>query len=164
MEHQTDLINEPTTFEKRPYDYDTSLNGLGGWMILIIIGRVITILLNIKEIADIVPYLGLNPEADLFFYIIISIDILLGIVLTGAMLFFIFKRNILFRKLMVIQIAVSLAITFIVCILFNSWAELSIDIFTGIVSGAIWITYLYRSVRVKNTFIYAHNHYEDDDI
>lgn len=164
MEHQTDLMYESRTLEKPPYDYDPSLNGLGGWMILIIIGRILTIFSYISAISEVTPLLGYSPEADVYLYIMIALCILFGIVLTGLILFFIFKRNIVFRTLMVIQITVSLTITFIICVLLNSWAELSIDIFTGVIGGAIWITYLYRSVRVKNTFIYAHNHYDSDNI
>lgn len=164
MEHQTDLISESRTYEKYPFDYDPALNGLGGWMILVIIGRLLTFFTYGSAIADLTLFLGYSPEADVYIYIMIALCVLFGIVLTGFILFFIFKRNIIFRKLLVIQIAISLGTTFLICILFNAWSEFTRDIFTGIVGGAIWITYLYRSVRVKNTFIYAHNHYEDESI
>lgn len=147
-----------------PYDYDKSLNGFGGWMAVFIIGHFLSILAIISGTVQLSDYRGFNEQIDT----LINISIVLAIVeliLVIIVIYLIFKRNILFRKIFVIRVVVSIAfavgLEIYIYTLFGTVD--STQILYSIVPAAIWVTYVYRSKRVKNTFIYPYCLYADDD-
>ena len=142
----------------KPTDYDPTLIGLGGWMTVVIIGRFLTIIMGVIDLMDLMQcfdYLGYTNTLDFIVYFGFIYDILIVIILSGVILYFIFKRNIIFRVLfvaqtisiMVFDIAISVYMT-------NLGVETDSSIVRNIIFGAIWIAYLYKSKRVKNTFLY----------
>ena len=139
---------------KYPIDYDPSLNGLRGWMIIVIIGRVLTIIMGINAIMDIRD-IDVDPEFSGFMSFLIIATVLIDILLSGVILIMIFQRNIAFRMLIVIQVCLTLIFIVGIWIYAGSWGITPAyeEIVSPIVGGAIWITYLYRSRRVRNTFI-----------
>lgn len=146
-----------------PYDYDVALEGLGGWMVLFIIGRFLTMLSIISNAIKITDLLGIDKQIDVmlkFALAIAPIELILTILIT----YFIFKRNILFRKLFVIRIAISLVVTLGITIYgYVIFSVFDYHIITNLIGAAIWISYLYVSKRVKNTFIYPYCQFADTD-
>ncbi len=158
-----DLQDNKTPSTLYPDDLYTNLNGLGGWMVIVIIGRILTIIMTIKDMAAWPFYRILFGN---FYAIIIVYDVVVGLGLSVAILYFIFQRKIIFRRLFVIQIAITLVIataTFVLTLILLSPEDNGTDmaqLIINILSGVVWIIYLYRSARVKNTFIYAHQYPE----
>lgn len=181
---------EPVTIDY-PYDYDQSLNGIGGWLVVVIIGRMIGIILAIKSIVDISSVFArisdLTPTMDARISgIIPTVDAILtsGIILAVfdilfeiLILVFIFSRNIRFRILFVIEILVDLVYTLIVLIYQNNlindlgqvrnlgYSSGTPAIIGSIIGAIIWISYLYKSERIKNTYIYPKLYpYRNEDL
>ena len=151
---------------KYPWDYDPSLNGLGGWMLIVIIFRFLTILSGMLSIAGVLALdaftLSLLPGYVTF---CIIWSVLVEVIWSVVILIFIFQRAIAFRLLFVIQICLSLLVAFGTWIYAAGWGlepEYRDIVFT-IIGGVIWIVYLYKSNRVKNTFIYPNQYPEPDD-
>jgi hypothetical protein len=141
-----------------PVDYDPSLIGIGGWLVLIILGQFLNIILCIKNIIDSRSYIGKNAEFGLLFIVAIAVCIL-SVVLSAGILFFIFKTNITFRILFVIQGLLNLVfVIFIASYIdglgYNNGYLIS-SIVGSLIGNVIWITYVFKSKRVKNTFIYS---------
>lgn len=139
-----------------PADYNPCLNGIGGWLILIIIGRILSVILGIKDIADSSAAYGFSPVFDTLLTVGIILDIVFSITASVVILILIFSRNILFRLLFVIQVVVMFIFNLIVIIYVNSLGyNFGSGMLIGsIIGGVIWILYVYRSARVKNTYIY----------
>jgi len=141
-----------------PDDYDPALNGIGGWLILVIIGRFIAIIMGIKSIVTLSGFLGVAPSFDGLLYIIIVALVLIYIILSGVILYFMFARKIVFRTLFVAQLVADLLFMVILSMVLSNRGYDST--YTGfiqtIIGGAIWIAYLYKSKRVKNTYIYPY--------
>ena len=92
--------------------------------------------------------------------VLVPIDVVVNIII----LVFIFKRNILFRKIFVIYTAYVLVVVLAGII----FLKLAFDIvnlqkFISFIGAAIWITYLYKSKRVKNTYIYPYLDFIDSE-
>ena len=155
MDYQT-APNTPLTPNYYPDDYDPALNGVGGWLVLIIIGRILTIILGIKDIADLSALLGAVPSLDGLINASIICDIANNIVLSIVILCMMFARKIVFRPLIVIQVVA--AILFVIIsngiIGGQGYQTTYSGLVSPIIGGAIWIAYLYKSKRVKNTYIY----------
>lgn len=146
-----------------PYDYDVALDGLGGWMVLFIIGLCLSLISMTTNAVKAINLLGIDKHADImlkFALVITPIEFILTIIV----ICFIFKKNILFRKLYVIGVAISLVGAFSATIygyvMFNVF---SYQIISSLIGAAIWISYLYVSKRVKNTFIYPYCQFADTD-
>lgn len=139
-----------------PEDYNASLNGLGGWMAFVIIGRFLDFIYGIINLADLVTYAGSSGDLDVYYTVMIVLNVLVIILGSALILYFIFTRNILFRRIMVIQVIIVLTVSTMSSIYFRSLGysvEMS-EMISSLVSATIWVTYLYKSKRVKNTFIY----------
>lgn len=143
-----------------PYDYDASLNGLGGWMVVFIIGHFLGILTIISSLAQLSNCRGFTEQLDTLVNITIIIAII-ELILVIVALYYIFKRNILFRRVFVIRVVIDI-ISFFVVIMLDKLN--SVDIISCIVSAVIWITYVYRSKRVKNTFIYPYCSFANENV
>jgi hypothetical protein len=148
--------------------------GLGGWLILVGIGLVfgwIGLLAHLtiyKEIFSDGTWETLTmPSSDLYtplFGILMSLELIGNCVFLIAyicltFLFFKKKRN--FPKFYIITILANLAFV-LVDILFTKVVfpaepmfdqETSRDVIGQIVSCAIWVPYMVKSVRVRNTFV-----------
>jgi threonine/homoserine efflux transporter RhtA len=148
-----------------PYDYDPTLNGVGGWLVLVIIGRILTIIVGIRDIVDLSPVIGTVPSLDYLWILAIILDITVYIILSIVILVFMFSRKIIFRLLFVIQVAV--------VFFFSLWANITVynlgydvdpsGIFSSVAAGVVWIIYLYKSKRVKNTYIYPYMDFEEGE-
>lgn len=156
MDYQTAPNSPLPPLSPYPYDYDPSLNGVGGWLIVIIIGRILTIILGIKDIADLSAVMGVVPALDGLINASVIYDIANNIILSIVILCLMFARKIVFRLLIVIQVAAAILFVIISNGIIGGMGYQTT--YTGltspIVGGAIWIAYLYKSRRVKNTYIY----------
>ena len=139
-----------------PPDYDPSLNGVGGWLILIIIGRVLTFIFSIKDMSECLSAYGINATFDFILTVGIILDVTLGIVFSVLVIVFMFKQNIVFRTLFVIQVSVMFVFNLAVILYVNSLGiSYGVPSLVGnIIGGLIWILYVYNSKRVRNTYIY----------
>jgi hypothetical protein len=103
--------------------------------------------------------LGSRSDLDVFLYLGIGVDIIVGIAGSIVILIFMFSRNIAFRKLFVIQVCIILFLDIAMISYFSGLgydlsSTLTTDLIRSLVVGGIWILYLYKSKRVKNTYIY----------
>lgn len=133
-----------------------SVVGLGGWFVFIIIGEILAVISNVISIFILIPDIGVNSKFDMYVYFSIGL-VLISIFISAAILYLIYTRNIFFRILFIVQIAIGFT-CFIASFIFhiNGW-----DISQGsnsynITWPIIWVIYLYKSKRVKNTFIHGH--------
>ncbi len=156
-----------------PSDYDPSLNGFGGFFVFVIIGRFLT---AITGVVLLMHYTSSDRYAQIlgaYYGIIIACLIGLSIVMSVVVLFFISKRNIIFRTLLVIQTAATSVIDLIGIIViahyYNSMGDDAIfyqpvirsgvtHFLISVIISMLWLGYLYMSSRVKNTFIYCHKY------
>ncbi len=160
-----------------PEDLDPRLEGLGGWFVFTII------ILFLKLFAGAISLFGdgglevLSRSATAAEYITLFYSVIILIILSAVILRFIFKRNIMFRKFLVIAISIDIVFLVLSVVLLAIASSIVVDplypqaysqaigsaIFQSVAAAVIsvaWIIYLYRSYRVKNTFIYIHE-YED---
>ena len=140
-----------------PADYEPSLCGLGGWMTVVIIFRLLTVTLALLYIPDYIASLGNSIDEYYFGIINLVAYIPFEVGIHIAILIYIFKRNIMFRKLFVIYVVVAFLLNFGGALyLYIARDILSLQILFGLFSNALWILYMYKSKRVKNTFIYPY--------
>ena len=139
-----------------PYDYDPSLNGISGWMVIVVIGRILTALISGYNDIKLIAMLSANNMTDILFNLMLALDLLNTIGLSAVMLVLIFRRNILFRTLFVIQFALSILEAVIINIHVSAAYGVPADpsSYANFAGGIIWTIYLFVSKRVKNTFIY----------
>ncbi len=157
---QTGFIPQPRYY---PPDYDPSLNGIGGWLILVIIGRILTFY-NIFNLSGALPYFGYVTIIDI--YLIITACLTIGeLALSVFIIAYIFLRKIMFRKLYIIQCILQIIFLLFKIFIFSvDRSEIGWNIWLSAVGfGIILIPYLFLSKRVKNTYIYPglFLHYDD---
>ncbi len=133
-----------------PYDYDPSLIGIGGWLILVVIGRILSVIIGVYNFANTLVIFNQYNVSDFWSYAITCIEMLNGVGLSFVMLILIFKRNIVFRRLFVIQMSIAILDALLIGIYTSTYTTL----ISTIASTVVWTIYFYRSLRVKNTFIY----------
>lgn len=124
--------------------------GLGGWFTLIIIGLFAISLSGIVSIFELfsIGFEKADPLLLTFYFFCILNDV----ALSAFILVFIFKHNIIFRMLFIIQtcvITLCFFIYFYIALAFGFKSELN---FISILGRILWTVYLFRSERVKNTF------------
>jgi hypothetical protein len=155
------IDTEPDIGDSLPYDYDSKLIGLGGWFSLVIIGQLLAIASGIYGIFRLFPLLDplLNNSNELYSLIIFMLlaIVLIYILLPCAILYFIYKRNIIFRAIFIVRLIISFVITMSFYV-FVETPVYSISFINDFISFALqisWVFYLSQSKRVKNTFIYS---------
>lgn len=147
-----------------PDDYDTSLDGLGGWMMLIIIGRVLAIIIEVAYIPEGLSLFGYDHGLDVFLTISLAVLLPIEVIVNIVILFKIIDRNILFRKFFVIYAIFSFAFVLATTIYMTvAWNSFDWKFMGNAIGAVIWILYLYQSSRVRNTFIYPYMDFEQDD-
>jgi hypothetical protein len=153
---------------------EKKLVGIGGWLILILISLIGSLLLSVPSIVSEITLAtsgGLieslktvgsdyyNPAAAnlVIFEIVFNICLMLFFIF---LLFLFFSKKKLFPKFMIVLYSVTLLINILDIFLFDWIFELPLqagDQFNSLVRSAIacfiWIPYLLSSKRVKNTFV-----------
>jgi hypothetical protein len=153
----------------------SQLKGLGGWLILVGFGLVFGLLRLIVDVsATFKPYIGTDlldkltnsnsasyiPNFNLLFYAESAISIFLVLMCLYLIILF-FTKNKKFPKYYIfITLFIILSIpldTYIASVIISKadvWSGETIkSIFQALFSGAIWIPYMLKSKRVRNTFI-----------
>lgn len=148
--------------------------GLGGWLILVVIGLFGSLLLKLKTLMDNIQVLG-TPDWDLlttpgneaydpmwaptiYFEIVVLI---VALMLNGVVLYLFFARKSAFKTAFIIFALLNLGISVVDAVLCSmisnfpkeGWVEVVKAIFQSGVYAAIWIAYMVKSVRVRNTFV-----------
>jgi hypothetical protein len=135
--------------------------GLGGWLILLMLGQIGSILRVLKSVADDVSlYKSVDRVAAINAELILNL-LLLAIVVYVTVAMFRTKRS--FPKLWICQGVVAILVPWIDILMVAALLGLSADqlvdgkdiaqTFGGIVGVSLWSWYLNVSVRVKNTFV-----------
>ncbi len=137
-------------------DYDPSLNGLGGWFALVILGQFVTLLSGIYIVVLFASQWGASIGYNIMLGLLLAFSFIVYILGSILVLYRMFSRKIQFRKLFVIQSVLSVVIYAVLLLLrgSNQNASLDWDFWRTLLWSVIWITYLYKSRRVSNTFIY----------
>lgn len=155
MQQETESNESPVTY---PKDYNPELNGIDGWLIFIVLGLVMTAASGIVYFFN---YFSIMCPVNIRLGIEMGIQILVNIAGSVWILVMLYRRKILFRKLYIIQMIVGgiyLLLLFIFSDKYLSDAYFSTDTIIGLaittIRSVICIIYLYKSKRVKNTFIY----------
>ena len=164
---QSDISKKPVNLKTRGYpkDFNMNLKGLYGWM------RLITTVFGLRFAAGFALFILSFVILD--FSLIGRLGmarVFLWFVLSGTALFLIYKRNIKFRFFLVIEL-ILIAILSIVVIPDLVTEELSKNAALVLISvmilrsigSILGIIYLYNSSRVRNTFIYPHMNFEDEE-
>jgi type IV secretory pathway VirB3-like protein len=114
---------------------EKTLKGIGGWLIFFIIRLIMGSLMGLAL------FIG-GVRTENFFLAVLSLALCAATVIT---LVFLFKKNIIFRNIYVILAVVNVLTSF-------SGGQFS-TIAAAFIVEIIWLAYLYKSVRVENTFI-----------
>lgn len=150
-----------------PKDYNPELNGIDGWLIFIVI---LEAGLASSGMYYILRYFrSIGAIFQLYIRIGIIMAALWIVLIAGSVwiLIMIYKRRILFRRLFVIQTFLVVALYPLLFIFANPQTGgidgilpvlirtvMTSDFIITLVRGVIWITYLFKSKRVRNTYIY----------
>jgi hypothetical protein len=159
MEPVSNIPERRTLYQ--PEDYDPTLNGIGGWLIVVIIGRILSIIVGIKDIGDV----GAITVPSAYQWLMdscVAFDLIVNIAMSIVILVLMFTKKKSFRIIFVVQAVTSfLFLLFADIYLINQGIDTQVtNLANPIVGGLIWITYLYKSKRVRNTFIYPYIDFE----
>ncbi len=134
-------MNDDTVLEeKQP-------QGFGGWFVLILIGLFASIILGTVQFFQ---YSEVWQYVDFGLGSLLTIDYLNTIILSIVILIFIFRKDIRFRLMYLIQTCISVVI--IIC-LFAIIGTADGQMIGSMLGRILWTIYLFKSVRVKNTFV-----------
>lgn len=171
----TPSINQPTSSSAGATTSGSQLKGLGGWLILVGFGLIIGTIKNLASVISIYkPFMNTDllekvtnvnssayiPNFSLLFYAEIIVNSFV-VLLCVYLIYLFFSKNKKFPKyyifitlFAVITIPVDAYLTYIILPnqqLFDK--DIIKSFFQSLFSGAIWIPYMLKSVRVRNTFI-----------
>ena len=139
-----------------PEDYKLPLKGIAGTLVIFMAFCIVKLIILIVNVVVHIGYLK-TPEMFVYTVLMLAVYLPADAGLTIAVIVLFFKKNILFRKLFVIDtvvLVVSMCAAFVFSfVVFGDLYE------TAIIHSAVaglWVIYLYVSKRVKNTFIYPH--------
>ncbi len=173
-------INEVVKSEVNVIDLNDNRNleGIGGWLILVLIGLIISIITSayaaweydIKSLIEKSLYVCLDPQSELYNLFVIptliyELFINIGSVLVSiVLLILLFKKKKKFPKVFCIFNIVYIFLFIIDNVLaikmqkaYNQDVSysgvLSSDVIRQLIPTIIWVNYMIRSERVKNTFV-----------
>lgn len=154
MQQDTVTNDSPVAY---PKDYNPSLNGIDGWLIIFVIVQFVKCIIGFLVIINTAPYIGVSGELNAYYFILFIVATYVMFFGSIAILFFTFSHNILFRKTFVIQNIVMIAFVLFAYIFVTNLDSTHTISNSGssFISELIWGVYLYQSIRVRNTFIYA---------
>lgn len=150
LDHNTDDWTKPTE------GYDSSLDGFGGWLGLLIVGRILNIFFGVKYVIDVIPHLQQVNDLTALIYFGLAANILFAVLLPVVILLLVFSRRILFKTFFIIQIIGSFIVNLILYTFLDSFGFTpSIYRFMiSILMSIIWLSYLQHSRRIKSTFLH----------
>lgn len=132
------MNNDASPKMKEPY-------GLSGWFVIIILGLFWTIILGINELMN---YSDIWKFVDFGYGVFFAISSFNSIFISAIILVSIFKKDIRFRAMFVIQSCVYMLMAFIMC----GVIKVNEQVIVSIIGRVLWSIYLFKSERVKNTF------------
>lgn len=143
----------------KPKGYDKNIIGISGFLFIF---AVFCFYMTFNSLINIIYHVGYLSSPDILVYAILMLAVYLpaDIGLKIAIIYYIFKKHIIFRKLYVINsilVVVSMMGAFVYFMVMEG-VFYDAAIFQSVLA-AVWIIYLYTSKRVKNTFIYPHSDY-----
>ena len=165
---QNDEVNQEIQETTIPITHDEPPIGIDGWLILVVIGLVIAPIRLITGVfSDMIP--ALSPSMTLSNYpgltTLLYMEIIVNLIFAAFsvfLLFFIFTKNKLFPRLMIIFllsnfvfIVLDLILAYQIPLLQQSGVDSSTmkEFFRSLGGAVIWVPYFIFSKRVKNTFI-----------
>lgn len=143
------LVDEQENTGYRLSDYDPTLNELTGWMGFIIVTYILALVLYPVLTVTVLIKFGFSTQT-----IFIMIQALIQCALAGLVLFYIFKRDIKFKKYMIVELITGALLLILFMAIFGTKINLVSAIISGTIRMVIWISYLNKSSRVRNIFIY----------
>jgi len=159
-----DKLHE-TTFEQEP----SGPEGIGGWLILIVIGLIVTpfrlgyeVIMNMVPLISSPNILALNsPDLTNLIYFEIFGNLIFALY-SILLLFLLFSKNKLFPKLLIFYFVTNFAFIMLdlflasqISVIQHTETDASVikEIFKSSFNLIIWVPYLILSKRVKNTFV-----------
>ena len=136
------------------------LYGFGGCFVLIIINLFGNIIISIIDFFDLLNAFSQLNGGLIAIFIAAYLN---NIGLSGIIAVYIIKRRILFRKLYLIQTCISLALCFLLAFFIPLYYDRTIvQMVIAMLIRALLTVYLFRSVRVKNTFVLSSRKNENE--
>lgn len=138
------------------------LEGIGGWLLLVAIGIVLTPFLLLAEVTTYIPLLNDLDEFDDMFSLFLIIELVINSILSLLSLYLaylFFRKSYKTPNTFIIFNLLSLFVIIIDLVVAVQFFELSIDsgdtkeLVKQLIRCLIWIPYFLVSVRVKNTFV-----------
>jgi|GEM_PF-144568 len=140
----------------RPQDFDMDLRGLYGWM------RLITTILGLRLATGLALSIVVLAAFDLSSIGIYRMtQMLLFFILSGVALFLIYKRNIKFRMIIVAELIIRATLIIVSISIHEATESWMAFIFLRPIFSILGIIYLYKSSRVRNTFVYPRMQFTD---
>lgn len=151
MDNQQNLQRSNNTEQHNLEPY-----GIDGWLILFLIGTILAIIRNIQYLIQMASHVDAFANGLRYIYFIAVLVSIIIIVMELAIVILMFQKNILFRTLFIYLVAFNfllcLALPLLISIIYTEPYEFDIWALLSVAETAIWIIYLFRSDRVKNTF------------
>jgi hypothetical protein len=133
---------------------DNKYNRIGGWLILIAIGLVLTAVMGLFGAASCVLMMAVDEESLSPAFLIYSLFQLGGLGVAAVIgLVLMFRRLRVFPKYMIGYLAATLLLAARSLAVGGVDKDSTNDLIRGVVGCAIWIPYFIRSKRVAGTFV-----------
>ncbi len=158
---------EPAGATAGPADQDEPAEedgpeGIGGWLVLFIIGRFLGIILLFVLLINVINIIN-NPAMQMlvekgagFIPTVFILQYAISMAMEISILVLLFMKRILFRTLFVGYAVFSLVVGFgfpiMVGSIFGAAAPIDVSMIVSLFLTILWITYLFASSRVRNTF------------
>ena len=151
--------------EKKPIkmgvEEDLEPVGIGGWLILVAIGIILTPLTSLMNIFNIDEVYKtaklLDIDFPMAYFSVSKFGYICIFILSIILLFLFFQKKRLYVPFAIGEIVFRMILVLVLMFIGSSVpmmrAQLIMIAIFGLTSGIIWIMYYRKSVRVKNTFI-----------